>query len=275
MKYKVSDLSKVLGVTTNTIRRYEKEGYLEAERDISDYRWYKSFDINKTATIRLLIKCGFSHNEIKEILNTETDKSLEVCTKRLNEIDAERERLYYLRHWLKDNIQMMKNVDIIGDGYVIKDCPAIKYILYSKGDELFKESDRLKIINEFMYTIPEVQLIQIFKYEDLKENKFVAYSGWAIKEVDIKRLKVKELVINSQYLESYPPFKCLCGTLSIPAKYITDTDYVIKVRTEFFTRTYAYMEEHNMEIIDNVMEFFVNVISDTVRVIVSIPFDTI
>lgn len=33
MKYKISELAKLLDVSTNTIRRYEKKGYFEAVPD--------------------------------------------------------------------------------------------------------------------------------------------------------------------------------------------------------------------------------------------------
>ena len=33
MRYKISDLAKLLGVSTNTVRRYEDMGYISAVRD--------------------------------------------------------------------------------------------------------------------------------------------------------------------------------------------------------------------------------------------------
>ena len=33
MKYKISELAKLLGVSTNTVRRYEDMGYISAVRD--------------------------------------------------------------------------------------------------------------------------------------------------------------------------------------------------------------------------------------------------
>lgn len=58
MKYKINKLAKILGVTTNTIRRYEKMGYIVPERDESDYRWYNGNDVPRIANIRLLRKTG-------------------------------------------------------------------------------------------------------------------------------------------------------------------------------------------------------------------------
>ena len=41
MRYKISDLAKLLDVSTNTVRRYEDMGYISAVRDEnSGYRYY-------------------------------------------------------------------------------------------------------------------------------------------------------------------------------------------------------------------------------------------
>lgn len=46
MKYKISELAKLLGVSTNTVRRYEDMGYISAVRDEkSGYRYYNDDDI--------------------------------------------------------------------------------------------------------------------------------------------------------------------------------------------------------------------------------------
>ena len=46
MKYKIGELAKLLGVSTNTVRRYEDMGYISAVRDEnSGYRYYNDDDI--------------------------------------------------------------------------------------------------------------------------------------------------------------------------------------------------------------------------------------
>lgn len=272
MKYNVSDLSKILGVTTNTIRRYEKEGFITPERDKSDYRWYEEFDICKTAIIRLLIKCGFTHTEIKNMLDNKPDKISEIYNSRLKEIDREMSRLYFLRHWLKDNIQLFDTLEQIGSGFMTMKCPALKYILYSKGGQLLNEKERLETINHFMYTIPEVQLIRIFKLEDVKNHIFIPYDGWEMKEIDIKRLNVEEIVNNNKFVETYPIQQCLYGVLEMPASYINDKEKLLKKRKEFFENAHKYMNENNMKIYGDVMEIPVNVLGDTSLSLICIPY---
>ncbi len=273
MKYKVSDLAKTLGVTTNTIRRYEDNGYITPERDSSDYRWYQSSDIHKTAVIRLLIKCGFTHSEIKGLMHSSSDKICNTYTDKLAEIDEELNRLYFLRHWLKDNLQLIKTIEEMGQNYIIRDSRALKYITYSKGDKLLNEKARLKTINDFMYNIPEVQLINIFKLEDIEKGLFIPLSAWAMKSNDVKRLNVEDIINNNEFVETYSAAECLYAVFEIPAKYVNDTDKLTEIRKEFFDKINIYMQQNSMQMTGDVVEFLVNVLGDTASSLVCIPIE--
>lgn len=272
MKYKISDLSKLLNVTTNTIRRYEKNGYLTPERDKSDYRWYNENDISRTAFIRLFIKCGFSHSEIKEMINNKSENIISICNNRLNEIDKELERLKYLRHWLKDNIQLMHTLEEINDNFIVIDCVGLKYIIYSSGNEVFNEDDRLKTINQFIYDVLEVQLIKLFKLDDLKNDAIVPYDGLAMKITDVKRLGLENFITDeNKYIETYPKRKCLYGVIEIPAKDMQNSELTDKARLSFYKRACEYMENHSLIPDGDMMQIIVNAVGDTASALVSIP----
>lgn len=65
MKYKISELAKLLGVSTNTVRRYEDMGYISAVRDEnSGYRYYNDDDIFSVMNAKMHVKYGFSHEQI-------------------------------------------------------------------------------------------------------------------------------------------------------------------------------------------------------------------
>lgn len=272
MKYKVNDIARVLGVTTNTIRRYEKAGYLSPRRDDSGYRQYNSYDISKTAMIRLLIKVGFTHEEIKSMLNNETDSIKEIAIKKLYDINEEMKKLYFLNHWLKDNITLFDTLENIGDGFITMRCRTLKYVLYSKGDVLLTEKDRLETINNFMYNTPEVQLIRIFKSEDFKCNNNIPYNGWAIKEYDIERLGVQDLVHNNEYIETYSSKDCVFGSLLIPVDHINDTEYLKEAHNNFLKKVQNYMNSNNMKISGDIIEVIVNLIGNSYRSLICIPY---
>ena len=78
MNYKVSDLSKILDISSNTVRRYEGMGYLSPDRmDANGYRVYGAGDVTKMIIINHYRKIGFSHAEIANIFKGSYHEKIE------------------------------------------------------------------------------------------------------------------------------------------------------------------------------------------------------
>lgn len=215
MKYKISDIAKLLGITTMTVRRYEEKGYISPARNESDYRKYESQDISRIAEIRLLRKCGFSHEEIGGLIDSPQEKISDSLKEHLAELDSQITRLGFLRHWLKDNLEMLERARQIGDSFIFFDNPPMYYVTYSIGDSLLKGRDRLSTINSFMYVAEEVQLIRIYRYSDYMEGRYIPHACWAIKESDVKRLHLEDIIYDNPCVEYYPGQHCVYGTVSV------------------------------------------------------------
>lgn len=271
MKYKISDLAKVLGVTTNTLRRYEKNGYIVPERDESDYRWYRAEDISKLAYIRLLRKCGFSHQYIEEIVDNTGDNARSIAAKKLDEIDVEINRLKHLRHWLKDNIQLMDTLKDVGEGIKVRDCPPSRYVMYTDGSRLLTDSERLKTINDFMYAVDEVQHVERCRFEDIKKGIYAPSKCWVIKESDIERLNLYDMIENDKYIEIFPKRKCMYGVLAYPAKAASDNEEMSKYIEEFTVRMKKHMDENGFELAGDVMLYNVNMVGTVLDSLVCMP----
>lgn len=291
MRYKVSQLAKLLGVSTNTIRRYEAEGFFTSRRDESGYRWYSEEDISRASVIRLYTKCGFSLDEIKSMLGNNTDSILEICLKRLDEMDREMHRLKYLRHWLKDDITMRRTAEAMKeggkalekylrgpmreqDGYIIMPCMDLLYVICSKGSKIYSEKGRLETINKFMYDMPEVKLFTIYKHEDIKKGQLVPYNGWSIKVMDFKRwdMDPKPFTANP-YVESYPCKDSLYGIIEISSD--DNQEHFRQIHFEYYKKAMDYMKSHNMSPDGDIMEIVVNVLGSTKSVLVCMPFKKI
>lgn len=74
--YRIHDIAKICGVSTQTIRYYEKEGLMpEAKRDpFSDYRIYTEEDITRLLNIVQLRSLGFGISEIRKYINDDFSK---------------------------------------------------------------------------------------------------------------------------------------------------------------------------------------------------------
>ena len=272
MKYKTNELAKILGVTTNTIRRYEKNGYISPEKsDESGYRSYTKGDVVKIAIIRQLRKCGFTHAEIEGFIGNSAEGIREIAQNKLDAIDREMLRLKYLRHWLKDNIQLMDVCKDIGEGFTFMDCPPVYYVIYSSDEKLLTEKDRLETIYNFMYAAEEVQHIELYKREDLDRNKYITHRGWAIKEMDIERLDLYDMMNNCKYIEYYPKQKCMYGVLTMPSEYVDMPEKALPYVNSFNERKEKFLQENNLKECGDNMAFVLGTLGESADALVCMP----
>lgn len=272
MRYLTNDLAKLLGVTTNTIRRYENSGFLKPKRDPSNYRYYEDFDISKAAVIRLFGKCGFSHDEIRQMLGNDSNEIFKILDNKLHDLDKQIEKLKHLRHWLKDNMQLMITVKGIKNNFVIMNCPALKYIIYSVGEKILDDKNRLNIINHFMYGAPEVQLMQIFKKEDLKDGNFIPYKGWAVKEIDVEKFNMRNFInSNNEFIETYEIQKCIYGVIEFSHNDINNNNKMNQIRTKYLQNATAVAKDKGYTVDGDMVEFIVNALGNTISVLSCLP----
>ena len=84
MRYKISELAKLLGVSTNTVRRYEDMGYISAVRDEnSGYRYYNDDDIFSVMNAKMHVKYGFSHEQISQMQSFSLEETIDAYKKRM------------------------------------------------------------------------------------------------------------------------------------------------------------------------------------------------
>lgn len=188
MNYKVSDLSKILDISSNTVRRYEGMGYLSPDRmDVNGYRVYGAGDVTKMIIINHYRKIGFSHAEIAKIFKSSYHEKIELYEERLAAMDREMELLSGLRHMLKDDLALMKKIEEVQDGFYQRDCVPVNYVLYSENGELLKDDGRLDTIQEYFYNATELRYIYIFKKEEIEQGILNCNEGIAVKDIHMER----------------------------------------------------------------------------------------
>ncbi|TGL57676.1 MerR family transcriptional regulator [Leptospira sarikeiensis] len=64
----IGQLAESVGVTTDTIRYYEKEGLIQSNRHSNNYRIYSESDLKKLSFIQKAQDSGFTIREIKDLL---------------------------------------------------------------------------------------------------------------------------------------------------------------------------------------------------------------
>jgi DNA-binding transcriptional MerR regulator len=95
---KISEASRVSGVSARSLRYYEDEGLIVPGRFSNGYRDYCRSTIDRVLVIRSLLESGLPVRLIKEVLPHLTDGpgdvgTDEVCAEFLHEVQSYRDRL--------------------------------------------------------------------------------------------------------------------------------------------------------------------------------------
>ena len=107
---KTNDLERDLGLSKHTIRYYEKEGFIQPQRDENGYRNYNSNDVQVLKLVKFLRNLEISIDDVKAILNGELD--FHECLK-INQIHLDKQ------------IESIKEIKETIEDYHDKDLPLI------------------------------------------------------------------------------------------------------------------------------------------------------
>lgn len=273
MKFKIGNLSKLLNVSTNTVRRYEDLGYISSHRsEENGYRYFNEADIIKFINARLMRKFGFTHSDISKMLTYDIDELKSSYNERLSEIDQQIEYLQNLRHCLNDNIKMMNRIDIYEQPDYIRDCVPLYYVLYQDGDKLLMESKRLSKIQDFLYQSPEVQHVFIIRKEDADADNILLKKGWAIKISDLDRFKIEK----NDFVETYEKKKSLLRLAKLPVDYDkVNTSNGSYLKDTLIKESIQYLEDHNLKLDGDIIGITIAIVFENKKemqyVLVSFP----
>jgi DNA-binding transcriptional MerR regulator len=253
-KYKISELATVLNVTTNTIRRYEKMGYIRSKRsENSNYRYYNEDDLSTFMNVRLLRKYGFTHTEIGKMKNSDLAGLISEYEKRLKEFDDQINYLTNLRHRLKDDLVLMKKAEEIKPLCYIRDCVDLSYVLYQSRDEILTEPERVTAIQDYLYLSPEVLRVYLIRKEDVENDRIILNAGVAIKTAHLDRYNIKE----NEYTGRYEKRKSLISVAKLPVKGEKN------IKEDLLKEPSKYMQEHNLKMDGDIIGIVIsNVIED-------------
>jgi len=184
MEYNTNDLSKILDVTTNTIRRFEEKGFLNPQRDDQNgYRVFDSGDLEKAVYIGRYRKVGFDHNEIASLFRENMGMGLRRYQMRMKEIDEKIAELMATRQMLSDDIILMQRGIACSSEIEEKRCQSLYYMLYHRNGHMNMEGKKGAEYREFVEQCPEIKYIYLFDKENVERERLVFSEGIAAKEL--------------------------------------------------------------------------------------------
>ncbi|WMJ80718.1 MerR family transcriptional regulator [Clostridium sp. MB40-C1] len=154
--YKIGEISKIYGISRDSLMYYEKLGVLTPVRDSNGYRLYTMNDIWKLNLIKELRTFNFPIKKIKEYINNRTVKTTQNMLKEeVSLIDNKLKELTLL----KENV--MRRLENINSAENLTELNTVK-VIYIKERKALKLNAQISSDEEIDYMIKKLQK----KHED-------------------------------------------------------------------------------------------------------------
>lgn len=148
-KYKIGDVSKILGISPDLLRYYEKKGVVQPEKDKSnDYRYYDAWDINFLMDCVWFKSFGFGIEEIAHIV-TDSDYGglMGSMSDKENEIieNIKRQKLL-LRRIRAHKTELVRGMECIGKCDIRQSPEIVRYL--NRYNFVYEQSAELAALSQ-------------------------------------------------------------------------------------------------------------------------------
>ena len=156
MRYKIGDVAKILGISTDLIRYYEKKGVVRPEKgQNNNYRYYDTWDINFLIDCLWYKNFGFSIDQIADIGSHSTYGTLqEALDRKTEEIGDLAQRYQLLHERLLLQRQTMQKVEELLGRCEIAMCPDFIYYLNRHNFEYESDSTLQTLSRRWLKYMP-------------------------------------------------------------------------------------------------------------------------
>lgn len=170
LKYKISEVAKLLGITTEAIRYYENQDIISPTKsESSGYRYYDVWDLHILIRARAYRQYGYSLSETAELINHYNITDI-VSTLSKKEEDIKKEIIWNIN--LLKHIRQMQNIITEAgkslEKYRIEYRPPIYRIDVQDGYELYSDAHHLELYNSWIDKVPFVFPSAVFQKGDIE-----------------------------------------------------------------------------------------------------------
>ena len=109
MSYSINELAKLAGISTRTLRYYDKQGLLKARRNPeNNYRYYEENEVDQLQKILFLKLFDLPLEQIKQVMQTSTETQYQVLRSQRSKLVAQEQYLDDLIRNLDKTLATMK-----------------------------------------------------------------------------------------------------------------------------------------------------------------------
>lgn len=182
MRYGITDLAKILGITTSAIRYFEKEHLIQAEKSESGRRSYDEEDVFRLLSYTKYRSMEIPMKEIvKQFSGRENDrKTIQKREEKARE-DALKKAEYYhsLAGAIDEHLQGIRRIDDHLGKYTFEKSPAVVFMQDDECGWISRQRDAQETVRRWVEKMPAVQLA-VAAQEHLPQEKRKGSFGYII-----------------------------------------------------------------------------------------------
>lgn len=161
MSYSINELAKLAGISTRTLRYYDKQGLLKARRNPeNNYRYYEESEVDQLQKILFLKLFDLPLEQIKQVMQTSTETQYQVLRSQRSKVVAQEQYLDDLIRNLDKTLATMKGETQMTD---TEKFATLKKEIINKNERQYGAEIREK------YGDPQIDLSNQ-KFSSLSEN---------------------------------------------------------------------------------------------------------
>ncbi|MDD6024208.1 MAG: MerR family transcriptional regulator [Oscillospiraceae bacterium] len=181
MKYKIGDVSKILGISADLLRYYEKKGVvMPMKGKYNDYRYYDFWDINFLMDCLWFKNFGFSIDQVADIVKFYSTEQLDdLFQTKEDELEATIARCQLLLQRAKEYRDDLKKAhELLGVCDIVESPEYVRYL--NRYTDTFDNSPELqKLSHEWLNLLPFTQRCFEIEQDCLMSDEGMDYA-WGL-----------------------------------------------------------------------------------------------
>ncbi len=242
--YNVSEISSILGVAPQTLRKYEKYGIIQPTRMENNYRQFEAPDVTFLFRVRLWRNMGFSFKEIMKLVDHNRKASMkELYQLRSEHLESEIAQLQMMLQCAKDHLNYYNEQESQIGLIKVETSDELLYFSYRQNRTIMKHYINNELLTDALkYTPPFRYFIMLPpSREEIIEKGYCV--GLAAPSEQLRHFPKRN------QLEVLPPCKCI--TIMIQHKFSKENgkwENVLMDKEFERNGVYQYLENNGLKI---------------------------
>ncbi|RJG22937.1 MerR family transcriptional regulator [Paenibacillus thiaminolyticus] len=218
MRYSIGEFATIAGVSTDTLRLYEKQDIIRPLRDHSNnYRYYNDLDVRSLLMSRWYRSMQIPLQDVSELINSGTSHQVmdRIDQSKFN-LEKQIRKSTLLLNKMKEIQAELDQIEGRLHKCQIKQLPGRYRLKQTNQNRLLKVPFLKGVINEWMELLPfSFFCLRIENWNEAPDNDRFEYNwGVTLTEEDLQNLNVGI----SDCVEYLPPVRCLSSVIRTSAQ---------------------------------------------------------